>query len=167
MSANWVSLLDIGRYVPTNREMHLHTQGVRLVSICNVCSNHKGSIFRDNVSSLVLENTHAHSVNVRTMILSIVIKNMINHYIFAKQVGKCYHGDVKRSMLLCISTEMFKLLYSSGWCVELQQTKVGLKRDSLFWDSLCLWDSLSLPRTSVVFCCVQFSMKVLALFSLF
>lgn len=83
---------------------------------------------------------HTHSTNGGTMVLS---KTMINHYIITKR-GQCYHGDIKWSMLLCISTEKFTIAVQLSWCLELLQARVALKRDPLFWDPL------SLPLTSVV-----------------
>lgn len=84
-------------------------------------------------------HAHKHSVNVWTMILS---RNMINHCIFAER-GQCYHGDIKGSTLLCISTEQFTTAPTSPACVRSQRS---LTEIHFIWprlSSLRGWPSLS------------------------
>lgn len=68
-------------------------------------------------------------VQAASMILSFVIKSMINHYIFAKQ-GYCYHGDMKLSMLLCISTEKFAIVVQLWVASKAAEGLHSFKRES-------------------------------------
>lgn len=87
-----------------------------------------------------LSHTQKHTYSLHTHILlmleqwflSTLIKTMINHYILARH-WHCYYGDMKWSMLLCISTEKFTIAVQL-WVVSRAATaQVAIKRFPLFW----------------------------------